>query len=217
MDEKQLDLLSIKQVQMIPKLEKPPHLRAICSISCSMPARLFFGILKKNQVTMIMDTRRTRDYRGRGFFTSEDDFRYLCKCHDLVYKVVRELSPTREMRATFADEFKFVKKAKDRDPMAWTNFLRSYEDILRSERPLRQGRVHDLLYGEHRVIAIICACQHHEDCHRMLATTMMARYLPGVELKILYPEDKEPRRSYPRRYRLEDFPHFGIQADPPRR
>ena len=191
MAEDQLDLLNLQETKETPKLEKPPLLRVVYSISCSMPARVFFQMLEDNFVTLIMDTRRTREYRGKGFYTSEDDFRYLCERHRIVYEVVEDLAPTKDMRSVFANDFKFVKKAVDRDPAAWTNFLREYENLLRKQRPLRQGRVHDLLYGDHPAIAVVCACQHHEDCHRMLATAMMAstRIKTGMKSFLLMREE----------------------------
>lgn len=194
-----------------PKLEKPPCLRVVCSISCSMAARDFFSLLKQAGVSLVMDTRRTRSYQGRGFATEEEDFRYLCELHGMVYIVTEQLMPPKELREQFGEKFKYVKAAANRDPQAWTNFLLGYQQYLHEQRPLRQGVVHEVLYGSHEKVAVVCACPHHEDCHRLFATSMMVKYLPGVELKVLYM--KESKRSSPRRYRLQDFPYFDIKAD----
>ena len=195
------------------KYEKPPKLRTVCSISCSMSARDFIGLLKKEGVKAVLDTRVSRNYRGTGFQTSEDDFRFLCEASNIDYYVVGTLAPTTEMRQRLADTFKEVKSAADRDPKAWTTFLESYGNLLRERKPSRNPPLANIINGDYEAIAIVCACRHHDDCHRSMACGLMTTLFPDVGLKILYSGKEPPPRASPRRYRLKDFPWAGLKAE----
>lgn len=197
------------------KYEKPPKLHTVCSISCSMPARDFIGLLKKEGVKAVLDTRVSRNYRGIGFQTSEDDFRFLCESCGIAYHVVETLAPTTEMRQELAKTFKDVKKPADRDPKAWTTFLESYAKLLRERKPSRNPPLADIISGNYEAIAIVCACRHHDDCHRSIACGLMTTLFPEVKLKILYPGGEAPPRTSPRRYRQKDFPEAGLKAEKP--
>lgn len=208
----QTDLFSGSE-KKVPQYQPPPNLRRVYSLSCSMPAREFFRIVRSESIQAILDTRINRTYRGRGFSTLEDDFRYLCEVHDVAYFVVESLSPRNEIRQRFARDFKEVKRAADRNPRAWTEFLEGYEARLQQRRPLRSGLLHNILYGDYEAVAIICSCRHHDDCHRSFATGLIATLLTGVEQRVVYPGDREPPKASPRRYRLRDFPWAGLKAN----
>jgi len=203
--------------KQLPQYPAPPTLKRVYSLSCSMPAREFFGLLMAEGIQAVLDTREHRTYRGRGFATSEEDFRYLCERHEMPYFVVESLAPSREIRERFARDFKDIKRAADRDPQAWTAFLEDYQVLLQQRRPLRSGQLHDILYGDFESVAIICSCRHHDDCHRSFATGMIATLLPGVELRVIYPNDEEPPKASPRRYRLREFPWAGLKPNAPAR
>ena len=197
-------------------LAKPPRLKYVFSLSCNLRAREFFRLVKTNQIDAVLDTRVSREYRGPYFSSNEDDFRYLCECNNVTYKVIESLSPTKEMRTVFANRFKDVKSAADRDPMAWTVFLQLYQANLIERKVISNSPLNEILYGDFESLAIVCACKHHDDCHRSYACGLLSTVLPGVKTRILYPGD-EPSRSSPRRYRLADFPWANLTANGPKR
>lgn len=189
------------------RLPTPPTLRTICSISCALPAPVFFGLLAANRVNAVLDARITRNFRGEGFSTREADFRWCVEKAGMTYRVMEPLAPTVELR----EEFARLSEAKD--PSAWTWYLKQYELLLQGRRPLRSDPLKSVIEGAYSSIAIVCSCQHHDDCHRSYACGMLTHYLTGVDLKILYPGNKEPTRKSPRRYRQHDFPHANLQAN----
>lgn len=189
------------------KLSQPPNLRTICSISCSLPAPQFFGLLIENKVDAVLDARITRNFRGEGFSTREADFCWCVEASAMYYIVADQLAPTIHLREEFA------RRSDAKDPSAWTWYLEQYEALLRERRPLRTDPLKSVIYGVYSSIAIVCSCQHHDDCHRSYACGMLTNYLTGVELKILYPGDKEPSRKSPRRYRQHNFSHANLQAN----
>lgn len=199
----------------LPQLPRPEKLRRVCSISSGLSARDLVGLLRENDVTAFLDTRVNRSYRGRGIATEEDDLRLLLELAGIQYFVVESLMPTHEMRSEFAEVFKDVKNTNERDPSAWTRFLEQYEQTLVHRRPLRTHQLQTLLYGEHRSIAVSCACRHHDDCHRSYACGMLSTLLPDVELRILYPDGRAPAPSSPRRYRLKAFPWANLPPNGP--
>lgn len=192
------------------KYERPPKLRRVVSISASMSAPVFYKLLQSGNVTALLDTRLSRSY-DTARFTHEGDFPYITGLHNIEYVYAPQFAPTREMRDVFDTTFKSA-KGPDRDPNAWTNFLREYERLLIERKPLQDPAIKRVLYGEHEAVAVLCACPHHDDCHRSYATGIMVNYIEGLELRVVYP-DKVPSHASPRRYRLEDFPHAGLRAN----
>lgn len=193
------------------KYVRPPKLRRVVSISTSMTAPVFYELLKKENVTAVLDTRLSRSYDGARF-THEGDFPYITKLHGIDCVHAPQFSPTSEMRKVFDDTFKSA-KGPDRDPNAWTDFLRTYERLMVERKPLQDLLIKSVLYGPHEAVAVLCACPHHDDCHRSYATGIMANYIDGVELRVVYPTAKEPNHASPRRYRLVDFPHAGLRVN----
>lgn len=89
---------------------------------------------------------------------------------------------------------------------------------MQQRKPLRNEILREkILYGVFESVAIVCSCRHHDDCHRSFATGMIATLLPGVEQRVVYPGDREPPRSSPRRYRLHDFRWADLKANAPKR
>lgn len=211
-------LLFSETGKQLPQCPRPETLRRVYSLSCSMLAREFFRLLRAEGIRAVLDIRENRTYRGWwGFSSSEEDFRYLCELHDIVYFVVESLAPSKAMRSRFARDFKDGKRESDRDPNAWTEYLQQYQALLHQRRPLRSSPLHDILYGDFEAVAIVCSCRHHDDCHRSFAAGMIATLLPEVELKVIYQDGLEPLRASPRRYRFQDFPWAGLKANAPHR
>lgn len=215
MSDKQQPLLAGEDNKPLPQMQRPDQLRTICSLSCGLPARAFIGLARDAGITAVLDTRVTREYRGVGFSTAEDDFRFLCELASVEYHVVDSLMPSTEMREEFARTFKDVKEAAKRDPQAWTRYLEQYEKLLQDRRPLRDSNLLQLIYGQHQAIAVVCACRHHDDCHRSYACGLLAGVLPDVTLQVLYPDSTAPKPVSPRRYRLHAFTWAGLVPNAP--
>ena len=204
-----------------PKRQYPalPRKKTLYSLSCSLLARDFFSCVEKNNISAICDTRLWKRYRGYGFATQQDDFRFHCETFGVTYVSANILAPTQEIRDTFRAAFIEPTIAALRNDNAWTTYLESYEALLQQRKPIQKGVMHDLLYrSRHDHIALVCSCGHHDDCHRSYACGIFERYISNVEVEILYPKDgKPPKPKSPRRYRKKDFIHAGLLQNAPRR
>jgi hypothetical protein len=211
------------QTSQKPKREplQVPNLKHVYTISCGMPARHFFNLLKKYNNPLVIDTRRSRYTRGGGF-ASEADIEYICEVHDIAYAHVLELAPTKEMREAFHKVAgPTAKSTQVERAEAWTTFLHAYMSriggtlkVLRTGGPLRT-----IIEGTHEGIVILCACGHHKDCHRQVTAGMLEKWVEGVSVKHLYADEvggNSPRLKSPRRYLLRDIPNANIIASPPR-
>lgn len=198
------------------KFPQPAHLCRVCSVSCSgMSAEQFFSMLRFAGVTCLLDTRIGKTYRGTRF-AHGDDLPYWCSLHQIDYLCADVFCPTREMREAFATAFKDVKKAADRDSMAWTNYLLTYEALMQERKPFKTDMWRELVQSRHRTIAIMCSCARHDDCHRSYAVGMIQRFITGVTAEELYPDPGNlPKLASPRRYRRQDFEFAELLANVP--
>lgn len=200
-----------------PRLPTPAIFRHAFTVSCGMPARSFFGLVTKHNVTRVVDTRIGRDYQG-AYWSREDDFRYACERHEVAYEVMEDVAPTREIREVFARTFQDVRDARERLPDAWTFYLESYAELLRSRKVLREGSpLRSVVDGKDAAVAFICACQHPLDCHRHALGLLIERHVADVERADLtqahLASGPEPSRKSPRRILTRDIPFFGLQAE----
>ncbi len=191
-----------------------PHLTSICSLSTALRAEEFFDLVKRHEITLLLDTRLSPSYKGAGFADGKD-LPYFARLHGIEYFHAPTLAPTKEIRSDLDATFKSIKSAPDRDPTAWTRFLEDFETLMLERKPVRSEEIQQILRGHHSAVAVLCACQHHDDCHRSYVCGMLVRCFEGLELKILYPK-KPPSPSYPRRYRLHDFPNAGLLTNVPK-
>ena len=197
-------------------LPRPSHLATVCGISSGMSARHFFGTLEAERVTMLVDTRQTTTYRDARF-AHGDDLVYACERYDVGYAHIAELAPTADLRAAYYRVADGKSASRDERAVAWTAFLKGYVRLVATERKvLRDGSpLRDLLYGPHSRIAFLCACHHHEDCHRRVLLGMIARHVAGVGVSHLSPEGVggiAPSLKSPRRYLLEAIPVANVPA-----
>lgn len=183
--------------QLTQQLPKPPKLTTVVSLSCGMAAERFFSLMKTSGVTALIDIRLGRMY-PRAFWANERDMEYLCRLHGVAYHVIDDLMPTAALR----DELHKVldDKANSRldQAEAWTRYLEQVAKLLTERKFLAAGRpMHELIYGEHEKVALVCKCHHHRDCHRSVATSMIARFVEGVSVLELY-DGKPPSRETPK-------------------
>jgi uncharacterized protein YeaO (DUF488 family) len=184
-----------------------------------MDAEHFFNLLGTAQVTMLVDTRIGRGYQGARFAHGRD-LPYLCQAHGIGYVHFTDLAPTRELRKQFHDVFKRRGAETEERSRAWTKFLKEYLGLLISRKVLASDApIRHMLYGEHKRIAFMCSCPHHQDCHRRVLVGMLAHFIEGLSIEHLNPQTvngKAPSLKSPRRYLLEDLPLAGVKANPPR-
>ncbi len=216
----QVDLFTPKQSEEVPQI-RVPHLKTVFSISCGMSARHFFALLKKHNKPLLIDTRRSRSY-GRARFSFAEDLEYLCELHNIPYTHMLDLAPTQLMRTELHKVFSpKVQSTQEDRARAWTRFLYDYmAAITKERRVLREGNpLRIVIDSAHTGIAVMCACQHHLDCHRHVATGMIAKWVHGVKEVHLSPEEvggSKPSRKSPRRYLIDPIPGANIETSPPR-
>lgn len=190
-----------------------PHLRVVYTISCGMPAKMFFELLKQHGNPLVVDTRGARWSRNGGFAV-EADVEYICELHGVAYAHLPELAPDKDRRQRFRKEFE-AGNATQR-AIAWTSFLKDYlVHISRTNKTLREGSpLREIVSGDQESVVIVCACQRHEHCHRQVTAGMLAKWISGVRVQHLYP-DPMPKFSGRRRYLIEDMPGACLKANPP--
>jgi hypothetical protein len=200
-------------------LPRPTTLTTICTISCGMSARHFFSLLAAEQVSMLVDTRMSREYRDAKFAFG-DDLAFMCERLDVGYLHLTSLAPTKELRSDLHAVLQNRAATQGDRAVAWTVFLKGYYDLMVRRKILLEGApLRELIYGPHTKIAVMCACQHHMDCHRRVLAGIVSCFVDGVGLSHLSPHavgGPEPRLKSPRRYLLEDLPRAGITANPTR-
>ncbi len=201
-------------------LDPPPTVTRVFGVSCGMPAETFFRLLKYGNVDTLVDTRLSRSYQNARF-ADGGDLPYLCRVHNVAYKAVDELAPTRELRDALAKAFSDVKRAEDRDPEAWTRFLEGYARLLTDRKFLRvDGPTYGLLYAQGpRSVAFLCACGQPDDCHRSALVALISRFVQGVQTGQLMPSVlrqkgvEDPAFKSPRRYRVLHIPLANLRAN----
>jgi len=211
-----LDEFAKKHAQKL----KVPNLKHIFTISCNMPAEDFFKLMALHDNPFLIDTRRSRSYRNSRF-SDEKDIGYLCEMHDVAYEHLLDLAPTRELRAEFHRVFDSKDTSKEERAYAWTNFLKQYTQMIVSNKVLREGSpLRWIVEGKHESIVIMCACKHHEDCHRQATAGFLEKWIEGVEVHHISPvEIDKPKAKWaagPRRYLVEDIPQANLVARLPR-
>lgn len=195
-----------------------PSLRTVFTISCGIPAQRFVELLEKHGKPLLLDTRRAREY-GRARFAHGEDLEWLCGRMDIPYAHTLDLAPTREMRATLHKVLDAKGPAQGDRAEAWTQFLETYVRGLVDARVLSEGaQVGDIVRGEHSAIAIMCACEHHVDCHRRAAAGLIGRFVEGAQVIHLSAEEvggRVPKYKSPRRYLTRHIQSANLQPNLP--
>jgi len=202
----------------VQKLEKPSVLTTACSISVSMPAPDFFRVLRQKSVTLLVDTRLSRQYRGARF-SHELDIRFICQELDIGYVYLDSLAPTKELRKELHKVLGRTGVIQAERAQAWTNFLKGYYGLLAARKVLAEGSsLRELLYAPHKKVAFACACPNPMDCHRRVLLGMISTFVEGIEVEHLTQEligKSAPKLKSPRRYLVEPIPGAGLSVNLP--
>ena len=185
-----------------------------------MKAQYFFKLLKMHGNPLLLDTRRNPSYRTSKF-ADQEDLIYFCEVHDVPYQHELSLAPTLELRQNLHKVLENKSCVMKDRAMAWTEFLQGYSHllvghnkVLRTGNPLRK-----IVDGTHESIAIMCACGHHQDCHRQATAGLLGQWIKGVRVVHLDPSmmgGEKPSLKSPRRYLVRNIPSCGLVAYPPR-
>jgi len=163
-----------------------------------MGMKEFFGLMRRSGVGLVVDLRIGRMY-PRAFWANERDMLYACHLHGVGYRPVDDLMPTQALRTELHKVIDNDRLKRAEHAEAWTRYLEQVAKLLAERKFLASGRpVHDLIYGEHERIAMVCKCHHHRDCHRSVVTAMIERFVEGISVVELYPEGKPPKREVPK-------------------
>lgn len=195
------------------RLPKPEHLEKVFGLSTSMSAQYFFDLIDRYGVTAVADTRLSRNYLGAAFSTGRD-LPFFCDEFYLEYMHLTELSPTREMRETLYRQT-MPPRAKAPDIYAWTNFLEAYARTLATRDVFGSStKFSQLLYGKHKAVALICACQSVHDCHLQVVLGAIKRLFPELQVGVLTPDligGDKPERKKPARVLRKAIPFANLQ------
>ena len=113
----------------------------------------FIDLLKKNEITKLIDTRLSRDSQLSGFAKSKDIKYVLEEVLKIKYEVIPEFSPTKELLKTYQ---------KDKD---WEKYEEGFLELIK-ERELE--RFKDIVLDEKERICLLCSEEKADKCHRRL-------------------------------------------------
>ena len=120
----------------------------------------FIDLLKKNEITKLIDTRLSRDSQLSGFAKSKDIKYVLEEVLKIKYEVIPEFSPTKELLKTYQ---------KDKD---WEKYEEGFLELIK-ERELE--RFKDIVLDEKERICLLCSEEKADKCHRRLLAEFFSR------------------------------------------
>ena len=127
----------------------------------------FIDLLKKNEITKLIDTRLSRDSQLSGFAKSKDIKYVLEEVLKIKYEVISEFSPTRELLKTYQ---------KDKD---WEKYEKGFLELIK-ERKLE--RFKDIVLDEKERICLLCSEEKADKCHRRLLAEFFSRLEDKVDI-----------------------------------
>lgn len=133
-------------------------------------AEQFFGLIKANEIEILLDVRLNNKSQLAGF-TKEDDLRYflaeLCHCE---YRHCPEFAPTKEI----LDSYK-------KNLITWAEYVERYTALM--ERRGEYLRFADR-FSKYSRVCLLCSEPTPEQCHRRLIAEMIASTSPEqIEIK----------------------------------
>lgn len=127
----------------------------------------FIDLLKKNEITKLIDTRLSRDSQLSGFAKSKDIKYILEEVLKIKYEVIPEFSPTKELLKTYQ---------KDKD---WEKYEEGFLELIK-ERELE--RFKDTVLDEKERICLLCSEEKADKCHRRLLAEFFSRLGNKVDI-----------------------------------
>ena len=113
----------------------------------------FIDLLKKNEITKLIDTRLSRDSQLSGFAKSKDIKYVLEEVLKIKYEIIPEFSPTKELLRTYQ---------KDKD---WGKYEEGFLELIK-ERKLE--RLKGIVLDEKERVCLLCSEEKADKCHRRL-------------------------------------------------
>lgn len=143
----------------------------------------FVDELIKHSVQTVIDTRQNRMYQALAY--NGRDLPIILGWHEIAYKVVEDLAPSKELRENFH-------RNKHR-PDAFDIFLTDYLNLIKKRNILdEQSALSNVLKHSNR-IALLCTEEHYGDCHRSVAADYLHTLLPSS--KIVHICKPNPKRD----------------------
>lgn len=132
-------------------------------------AEQFFGLLRNNSITVLVDTRLKPDSQLSGFAKKRDlpyFLSHLCHCD---YKYMPEMSPSDDLLNQY------------REDKSWANYEIAFKQLL-VQRDLITHL--DRSWWSSNSACLLCSEHEPEHCHRRLVAEYIATYWP--ETKIIH-------------------------------
>ena len=134
-------------------------------------AETFFGLIKDNQIEILLDIRLNNKSQLAGF-TKGEDLKYflkeICNCK---YVHESQYAPSKEI----LDDYKKKKNS-------WTQYVERYIPLMESRSAVDGFMKH---YGEYNRVCLLCSEPTPEQCHRRLFAEMIQEAYPTVVIKHL--------------------------------
>jgi uncharacterized protein (DUF488 family) len=131
-------------------------------------AKLFFEIIKKNNISMLLDIRLNNRSQLAGFTKGDDLAYFLSEISHCGYKHCLEYAPTKDI----LDDYK-NKKIK------WNEYVEKYTTLIDTRNGIYTFQNE---YAEYANICLLCSEPTPENCHRRLLAEMIALNNPHVNI-----------------------------------
>lgn len=133
-------------------------------------AEQFFGLLQKNSVDVLVDTRLKPDTQLSGFAKKRDLPYFLSHLCDCQYRYMPEMSPSSDLLEQY------------RDDKSWASYEIGFKQLL-----VQRDLINQLDHGwwaTHRA-CLLCSEHQPDHCHRRLVAEYIASYWQDVQIQHL--------------------------------
>lgn len=133
-------------------------------------AETFFGLLRENNVDVLVDTRLKPDSQLSGFAKSRDLAYFLKNLIQCDYQHMPLMSPTDELLTRY------------RDDKMWSNYETAFNQLLEQRNLI--GQLDRQWWRDHSM-CLLCSEHQPDHCHRRLVAEYIAAHWPEVEINHL--------------------------------
>lgn len=135
-------------------------------------AKDFFGILKKNNISRLIDIRLNNGSQLAGFSKGTDLKYFLKELCKIDYTYDTDLAPTKEI----LDDYKKHK-------ITWSQYENRFNDLL-TNRNITSNLSRYLT--ESGAICLLCSESTPENCHRRLVAEYAEKHFPDLNIEIIH-------------------------------
>ncbi len=132
-------------------------------------AQTFFGLLKENQIRLLMDVRLNNVSQLASYTKKNDLIYFLKQIGDIAYYHALILAPTKEL----LEHYK-------KNEMSWLEYEKEYNALIR-KRHVKEV-LKEKLQNNFDKVCLLCSELEPTKCHRRLAAEYIKEYMGDIEI-----------------------------------